>query len=81
MVDDLNEDVLQPWADMIEKADKSSSGPLSPFLEKELLKDSELSLDGTFFEKTTGFKYEHERFTADQVRKMIESYKRMDWWP
>lgn len=81
VVDDLNEDVLQPWADMIEKAGITRPGPLSPFMEKELLKDSELSLDGTFFEKTTGFKYEHEKFTADEVRRMIDSYKRMQWWP
>lgn len=81
VVDDLNEDILQPWADMIEAAGITRPGPLSPFLEKELLKDSELSLDGSLFEETTGFKYKHERFTADGVREMIESYKRMQWWP
>lgn len=81
VVDDLNEDILQPWADMIEKAGITRPGPLSPFLEKELLKDSELSLDGSLFEKTTGFKYRHERFTADEVRSMIDSYKSMHWWP
>lgn len=81
VVDDLNEDVLQPWADMIEAAGITRPGPLSPFLEKELLKDSELSLDGTLFEKTTGFTYKHGKFTADEVRSMIDSYKRMDWWP
>lgn len=81
VVDDLNEDILQPWADMIEKAEITRPGPLTPFLEKELLKDSELSLDGSLFEKTTGFKYEHEKFTADEVRKMLDSYRRMQWWP
>lgn len=81
VVDDLNEDVLQPWADMIENAGITRPGPLTPYLEKELLKDSELSLDGSLFEKTTGFKYKHEKFTADEVRSMIDSYKRMDWWP
>ena len=81
VVDDLNEDILQPWADMIEKAGITRPGPLTPFLEKELLKDSELSMNGSLFEKTTGFKYEHEKFTADEVRKMLESYKRMQWWP
>lgn len=81
VVDDLNEDLLQPWADMIEKAGITRPGPLSPFLERELLKDSDLSMDGSLFEKTTGFKYLHEKFTADDVRKVIESYKRMEWWP
>lgn len=81
VVDDLNEDILQPWADMIEQAGITRPGPLSPFLEKELLKDSELSLDGALFERTTGFTYKHEKFTADEVRRMIDSYKRMGWWP
>ncbi|KAK5097039.1 hypothetical protein LTS08_007059 [Lithohypha guttulata] len=81
VVDDLNEDFLQPWADMIERAEITRPGPLSPFLEKELLKDSDLSMDGSLFEKTTGFKYLHEKFTADEARKLIESYKRMNWWP
>lgn len=81
VVDDLNEDVLQPWADMLEQKGITRPGPISPFMEKELLKDSELSLDGSLFEKTTGFKYEHETFTMEAVRQTIESYKRMKWWP
>lgn len=81
VVDDLNEDILDPWANILEKNGVTRPGPLSPFLEKELLKDQELSLDGSLFEKTTGFKYEREKFTADGVRGMIDSYKRMGWWP
>lgn len=46
VVDDLNEDILQPWADLRTKKGITRPGPLSPFLEKELLKDADLSLDG-----------------------------------
>jgi len=82
VVDDLNEDVLQPWADLLEKKGRNG-GPLSPFLEKELLKDTDLSLDGGLFERATGFRYENyeKGLTRDGVKAMLASYERMDWWP
>ncbi|KAL9107874.1 MAG: hypothetical protein Q9227_007292 [Pyrenula ochraceoflavens] len=80
-VDDFNEDNLQPWAELLERKGIKSAGPLTPFLEKELVKDKELSLDGTLFEKVCGFKYEKEKLDEAGVRSMIESYKRMEWWP
>ena len=50
-------------------------------MEKELLKDMDLSLDGSRFEKVTGFRYEIPEMTKAELEKMIESYKRMNWWP
>ncbi|KIW14753.1 hypothetical protein PV08_07537 [Exophiala spinifera] len=81
VVDDLNEDLLQPWADMLEQKAITKPGPLTPFLEKELLKDADLSLDGSLFERVVGFKYECEKLTAERIREMITSYERMGWWP
>ncbi|KIW25359.1 hypothetical protein, variant [Cladophialophora immunda] len=82
VVDDLNEDILQPWADMLEKNGITKPGPLSPFLEKELLKDTDLSLDGSLFERVVGFNYERpEGLTVEGVKEMISSYEKMGWWP
>ena len=81
VVDDLNEDILQPWADMLHARGITRPGPLSPFLEKELLKDTDLSMDGTLFERTTGFAYQKERLTVQSVKEMVASYERMGWWP
>lgn len=82
VVDDLNEDILQPWADMLAAKGITRPGPLSPFLEKELLKDNDLSLDGSLFEKTVGFKYSRpEGLTEEGVKEMLDSYEEMDWWP
>lgn len=82
VVDDVNEESLQPWADMLEKKGITKPGPLSPFLEKELLKDADLSLDGSLFERTTGFKYERESgLTLEGVKGILASYERMGWWP
>jgi hypothetical protein len=72
-------------------------------MEKELLRDADLSLDGSLFEKETGFtyvllpfvwrwtdlraglitrnRYKHEKLTKEGVEDMVESYKRMNWWP
>jgi nucleoside-diphosphate-sugar epimerase len=83
VVDDLNEDSLQPWSDMLIAKGITRPGPLSPFLEKELLKDSDLSLDGSLFERVTGFKYEREPdgLSKRAVEEMVASYERMGWWP
>lgn len=82
VVDDLNEDILQPWADMLAKKGITRPGPLSPFLEKELLKDTDLSLDGALFERVCGFSYEREKgLDVQGVREMVASYERMGWWP
>lgn len=55
VVDEVNNDTLDPWADLQTKAGISQTTPLSPFMEKELLKDMDLSMDGSAFEKETGF--------------------------
>jgi len=82
VVDDLNEDILQPWAEMLEQKGITKPGPLTPFLEKELLKDADLSLDGSLFERVTDFKYERAGgLTIEGTKEMIASYERMGWWP
>lgn len=82
VVDEVNEDCLQDWADMLERKGITQPGPLSPFLEKELLKDADLSLDGSLFEKVVGFSYEHaEGPTVEGIKQMIASYEKMGWWP
>lgn len=80
VVDEINNDMLDPWAELQQKAGLTP-GPIGPFVEKELLKDTDLSLNGALFEKETGFKYRHETMTEEEVRKVVESYKRMGWWP
>lgn len=81
VVDDLNEETLEPWADLLADANITRPGPLSPFMEKELLKDTDLSMDGSRFESVVGFKYDKPKLTADEVEKMLASYRRMNWWP
>ena len=80
-VDYINDETLGPWAELLAQANITRPGPLSPFMEKELLKDMDLSLDGSRFEQVTGFRYEKEQLTKEGIEAMIESYRRMGWWP
>ncbi|KAF2855526.1 NAD dependent epimerase/dehydratase family protein-like protein [Plenodomus tracheiphilus IPT5] len=81
VVDEVNDETLDPWAELQQQAGISQSTPLSPFMEKELLRDVDLSMDGTAFEKETGFTYKHEKLTKEGVEEIIKSYKKMNWWP
>ncbi|TGO46286.1 hypothetical protein BOTNAR_0598g00030 [Botryotinia narcissicola] len=81
VVDDINEEVLGPWADLLEEAGITRPGPLTPFMEKKLLKDTDLSMDGSRIEKVVGFKYEHPKITKELLQGMIDSYIRIGWWP
>src|ERR1700712_3801448 len=81
VVDDVNDEVLGPWADLLEAAGITRPGPLTPFMEKELLKDTDLSMDGARLEKVTGFKYAKPQITKELLQDMIASYTRIGWWP
>lgn len=81
VVDDVNDELLGPWADLLADAGITRPGPLSPFMEKELLKDTDLSMNGSRLEKVVGFQYEKPKITKELVEDVIESYKKMKWWP
>jgi nucleoside-diphosphate-sugar epimerase len=81
VVDDVNDETLGPWADLLADAGITRPGPLTPFMEKELLKDTDLSMDGSRLENVLGFKYEKPTMTKELVEEVIESYKNMKWWP
>lgn len=77
----VNDELLDAWAALLATARIVSPGPIGPFVEKEMLKDAEMCLDGGKFERTTGFVYEVERMGQREVAEVVESYRRMGWWP
>lgn len=81
VVDDVNDETLAPWAELLTDAGITRPGPLTPFMEKELLKDTDLSMDGSRLESVVGFEYEKPKLTKELVGEVIESYKSMNWWP
>ncbi|KAL0466580.1 hypothetical protein QR685DRAFT_100294 [Neurospora intermedia] len=81
VVEDVNDELLGPWAGLLEDAGITKPGPLTPFMEAELLKDTDLSMDGSRLEELLGFKYEKPEINKELLQEVIESYKRMKWWP
>ncbi|KAF4122654.1 Nucleoside-diphosphate-sugar epimerase [Geosmithia morbida] len=82
IVDDANDETLGPWADMLADAGITRPVPISPFMEKELLKNDGLSIDGTRLKTLLpGFVFEEPRMTKELVQDVLDSYKRMNWWP
>lgn len=55
VIDELNDETLDPWAELQNAAGITQSTPLSPFMEKEMLRDSDLSMDGSAFMKELSF--------------------------
>lgn len=81
VVDDVNDEILGPWAELLNEAGITRPGPLTPFMEKELLKDTDLSMDGSRLESLLGFCYEKPKMTRELVQEVIDSYRKMRWWP
>ena len=83
VVDDVNDEILQPWADMIKRKglDSGQGSPLTPFMEKELLKDHNLCLDGKKAREVLGWKVQRQGLTEEGVREILASWERMRWWP
>ena len=81
VLEDVNEHVMGPWAELLAKAEITRPGPLNPFMEKEQVKDEDLCLDGSLFEKTVGFEYKRPMCRKEDIEEMIESYRTMGWWP
>ncbi len=81
VVEDVNDETLGPWAELLEESKITRPGPLNPFIEKELLKDADLAMDGSRFKKVLGFEYQKPKITKEDVEHVIESYKKMNWWP
>ncbi|KAL8800950.1 MAG: hypothetical protein Q9200_007090 [Gallowayella weberi] len=83
VVDDVNEEILGPWAELLKENGITDSGPLSPFMEKELLRDCDLCLDAGRARKVLGWKVEdgREGLSVEGVKSVLDSYRRMGWWP
>ena len=83
VVDDVNEEILQPWADLLKQKGlgKGQGSPLSPFMEKELLRDCDLALNNDKAAKVLGWKVEKPKVTEEELRGVLASYERVGWWP
>ena len=83
VVDDVNEEILQPWADLLKKKglEQGQGSPLSPFMEKELIKDCDLCLKNEKAKKVLRWQLDKPKLTTEEIRATLKSYETMKWWP
>lgn len=81
IVDELNEKVLGPWNELLDNAGIKNPGPITPFMEKELLKDADMAINGDRIKEIVGFTHTYPRLSTELLQSTINSYKRMEWWP
>ncbi|MCJ1336218.1 hypothetical protein MMC09_001494 [Bachmanniomyces sp. S44760] len=81
VVNDVNEDILQPWADLLHEKGITVSGPISPFMEKELLRDCDLCLNAARAREVLGWVPSRSKLDEKAIEEVVDSYTRMGWWP
>lgn len=63
---------LAPWLDLCKKFGILNT-PITPVLAPEMLKDHDLSIDGSAIEQT-GFSYDHPYLTEESIEEMVLYY-------
>jgi hypothetical protein len=79
VTEDVNDKHLQPWSDLCKAGDIQNT-PLTPYLDRELLKDNALSMDGSKIEKM-GFTYNNPEMTEQLVKQVIDEFVNAKIWP
>ncbi|CAG8545640.1 2104_t:CDS:10 [Diversispora eburnea] len=78
-VEDINEKHMRPWAMLLRK-NRIKNTPLSPYLDKELLYNNALCVDGSKIEET-GFEYEVPQVTDEKLKEMVDDFIALGLWP
>lgn len=86
ITEDVNEKHLQPWSNLCKAGDVVNT-PLTPYLDRELLKDNGLCVDGSTvkkfneIEKKLGFVYNYPEMTEPLIRQVIDAFVNAKLWP
>jgi len=75
-VNDLH---LKPFSDAMKKYNINDT-PLTPYLDEELIKDNDTSVDGTAIE-SLGFTYTHPAPTVELLREVLLDYNAKGYFP
>nr|CAG4712125.1 unnamed protein product [Naegleria fowleri] len=78
--DTANENHMLPWSEMTKQSGIKFT-PLSPHIDKELLYNNSLSVDGSLIEKETGFHYEYPKMTEELILEQIDYFKKLNLFP
>jgi hypothetical protein len=79
LVEEANDGHLAPWNEMLRNANVSAT-PLNPYLEKELLYNNPLCVDGSKL-KSTGFQCSCPTMTKELLDDSVQYWKRLGLFP
>ncbi|CAJ0633906.1 14093_t:CDS:2 [Entrophospora sp. SA101] len=79
-VDVSNEKHMKPWTDLT-RENKINNTPLTPYLDKEILYNNDLSVDGRKICDETQFNYEFPEVTQASLKEIIDDYVGLGLWP
>jgi len=74
-----NEKHMEPWTAMCNESGITNT-PLNPYLDKELLYNNALAVNGSKIEQT-GFQYNHPEPTLELLRAMVQEYIDLGLFP
>jgi nucleoside-diphosphate-sugar epimerase len=80
VTEDVNDKHLQPWSDLCKQGGVQNT-PLTPYLDKELLKDNALSTDGSKIETEFSFTYAVPQVTEALLREVVRDFVACGIWP
>jgi len=75
----VNDKHVAPWSRMTKEAGIEIT-PLSPYLDKELLGNTHLTVDGSAIE-ATGFQYQVPEITTEKLREWVTYYEKLKLFP
>jgi len=78
-VDTANENHMSPWLEMLKNANINFT-PLSPYIDKELLQNIWLYIDGTSVE-STGFTYSKPKMKQEYLEEEIDYFAAQGIFP
>ncbi|KAJ3383254.1 hypothetical protein HDU92_004289 [Lobulomyces angularis] len=80
VTEEVNDKHLQPWAELC-KTGGVVNTPLTPYLDKELLKDNALSVDGKKIVTELGFVYQVPKMTVEKLKEVVDDFVELNLWP
>jgi len=79
LVSYANDEHLKPFSDACKKYGIHDT-PLTPYLDEELIKDTNIAVDGSAITKI-GFTYDRPKVTADSLREVVEDFIKKGYFP
>jgi len=73
VAEDANDKHVPGWTKLCQKH-KILNTPLSPYIDKELISNNNLCVDGTKILKDLDYKYVHPKFTKELIQAVVENY-------